>query len=329
MLKYIAKRVIYFIPTLIVISIVSFLLIELPPGDYLTSYIAALEARGEMLDESGIASLRARYGLDQPLYLRYLKWITNFVRGDMGQSFEWGLPVSELIWSRVWLTFVVSLATMVFTWIIAFPIAIYSATHQYSLGDYFFSFIGFVGLGVPNFMIALILLWLAFSYFGADLSGLFSEEYAEAPWSLAKVVDLLKHMWVPLIVLGTSGAAGLIRTTRANLLDEMRKPYVTTARAKGLKEGKLLLKYPLRVALNPFISGIGYALPALISGSTIISVVLNLPMTGPLLLRALMSQDMYMAGSFLLLLSTLTVIGTLLSDILLGVVDPRIRYEES
>jgi peptide/nickel transport system permease protein len=247
----------------------------------------------------------------------------------MGQSFDWNQPVSKLIWSRILLTFTVSVATMIFTWIVAFPIAIYSATHQYSVGDYIASFIGFVGLGVPNFLIALILLWLGFAYFGADLSGLFSEEFVDAPWSFARVLDMIKHLWVPLIVLGTSGTAGLIRTTRANLLDELRKPYVITARAKGLQERRLLLKYPLRVALNPFISGIGYVLPGLVSGATIISVVLNLPTTGPLLLRALMSQDMYLAGSFMMMLSTLTVVGTLISDIMLGWVDPRIRYEEA
>ena len=325
--RYVAGRVLYFVPTLLVVSLVSFVVIELPPGDYLTSYLAALEAQGEIVDQSVIDSLKRRYGLDQPLYLRYLKWMWNLFQGDMGQSFEWNQPVSKLIWDRLMLTSVMSFSTMLLIWIIAFPIAIYSATHQYSIGDYFFSFVGFVGLGVPNFMIALILLWLAFSRLGADLSGLFSDEFVEAPWSLARVLDLLRHIWVPLVVLGTGGTAGLIRTTRANILDELKKPYVITARAKGLKESKLLLKYPLRVALNPFISSIGYVLPGLISGSTIISVVLNLPTTGPLLLRALTSQDMYLAGSFLMMLSVLTVIGTLISDILLGWADPRIRYE--
>jgi peptide/nickel transport system permease protein len=325
MLAYIAKRILYFIPTLIVISIVSYFVIELPPGDYLTSYLAALEAQGEIVDQSTIDALKQRYGLDQPVYMRYLKWMWNLLHGDMGQSFEWNQPVSKLIWDRLLLTVVLSFTTMIFIWIVAFPIAIYSATRQYSAGDYFFTFLGFVGLGVPNFMIALILLWIAFRYFGADLTGLFSEEYIDAPWSAAKVGDLLKHIWVPLVVLGTGGTAGTIRTTRANLLDELGKPYVTTARAKGVKESRILLKYPLRVALNPFISGIGYILPGLVSGSTIISVVLNLPTTGPLLLRALMSQDMYLAGSFLMMLSVLTVIGTLISDVLLGWVDPRIR----
>ena len=327
MLSYIVKRIMYFIPTLLVISIVSYFIIELPPGDYLTSYLAAQEARGEFADQATVDALKKRYGLDQPVHMRYLKWVWNLLQGDMGQSFEWNQPVNKLIWDRLMLTMAMSFSTMLLIWIIAFPIAIYSATHQYSPGDYFFSFVGFVGLGVPNFMIALILLWIAFRYFGVDLTGLFSDEFVDAPWTIAKVVDLLKHIWVPMLILGTAGTAGSIRTTRANLLDELGKPYVITARAKGLKEGKMLLKYPLRVALNPFISGIGYVLPGLVSGSTIISVVLNLPTTGPLLLRALMSQDMYLAGSFLMMLSFLTVIGTLLSDILLGVVDPRIRYE--
>jgi peptide/nickel transport system permease protein len=326
MLRYISRRILYFIPTLLGISLVSFFLIELPPGDYLTSYVASLEAQGEIVDQAQVDSLNRRYGLDQPHFVRYLKWMWNLFQGDMGQSFEWNLPVSKLIWSRLFLTFVVSLGTMLFTWIVAFPIAIYSATHQYSLFDYFFSFVGFIGLGVPNFMIALIMLWVAFSYFGADLTGLFSEEFVDAPWSLAKFADMLKHLWVPLLVLGTGGTAGLIRTTRANLLDELSKPYVLTARAKGLTERRLLFRYPLRVALNPFISRIGYVLPRLVSGATIISVVLSLPTTGPLLLRALMSQDMYLAGSFLMMLSVLTVIGTLISDIILGWVDPRIRY---
>jgi peptide/nickel transport system permease protein len=242
-------------------------------------------------------------------------------------SFEWNKPVNELIWERLALTVVISFSTLMFTWIVAFPIAIYSATHQYSAGDHLFSFMGFIGLGVPSFMIALILLWLGFRYFRTDLSGLFSEEYAEASWSFGKVVDLLKHLWLPLFVLGLGGTAGLIRTTRANLLDELRKPYVTTARAKGLAERKLLFKYPVRVALRPFVSTVGWALPGLVSGGTIVSVVLSLPTAGRFYLRSLMTQDMYLAGTFVMMFCILTVIGTLLSDILLAFVDPRIRYE--
>jgi peptide/nickel transport system permease protein len=253
-------------------------------------------------------------------------WISGIFQGDFGESFEWQLPVRQLIGQRLLLTFVVSLSTMLFTWTLAIPIGIFSATHQYSIFDYAFTLFGFVGLGVPNFMLALVLMWISFAYFNTSVGGLFSPEYVEAPWSLARVWDMAKHLWIPIVVLGTGGTAGLIRTMRANLLDELHKPYVTTARAKGLTENKLVRKYPVRVALNPFISTVGYSLPALISGTTITAVVLSLPTTGPLLLRALVSQDMYLAGSFLLVLSTLTVVGTLISDILLAAVDPRVRF---
>ena len=326
MLKFILRRLLLFIPTLLAVSMVTFVLIQLPPGDYLSTIIYQLEESGEDVDEALLASLRKRYGLDQPIYMQYLRWIGSIVLdGDFGYSMAHNRPVSDLIWERLAWTLVISFSTLIVTWIIAFPIAIYSATHQYSIGDYAFTFIGFVGRGIPNFMIALILMWIGFSVFNFGIGGLFSEEYRRAPWSLGKFVDLLQHLWVPLVVLGTAGTAGLIRITRANLLDELRKPYVITARAKGLTEQRVVWKYPVRVALNPFISSVGYVLPGLISGSTIISVVLSLPTTGPLLLSALLSQDMYLAGSFLLMLSTLTVFGTLLSDILLAWVDPRIR----
>lgn len=328
MLRYITRRVIIAIPTLIVVSFIAYLLIELPPGDYLSAYIANLEASGEQVDQAEIAALRLRYGLGSPIYVRYYKWMKGIIlEGDFGMSFEWNQPVSKMIWSRLFLTFVITSSTLIFQWIVAFPIGIYSATRQYSIGDYVFTFLGFVGLGIPNFMIALVLLWLGYSYFGADLSGLLSTQFVDAPWSMAKVLDLLKHLWIPLIVLGTAGTAGLIRTMRANLLDELNKPYVVTARAKGLTESRLLWKYPVRVALNPFVSTVGWSLPGLISGATIVSVVLSFPTTGPLMLRALRSQDMYLAGSFLLMLSVLTVLGTLISDILLAMLDPRIRYE--
>jgi len=248
-------------------------------------------------------------------------------RGDFGVSFQWNRPVAELIWGRLLWTFVISFSTLFFTWIVAFPIGVFSATHQYSTLDYIATFFGFIGLAIPNFMIALVLMWVGYSWFGFSMGGLFSEEFIRAPWSFAKFIDLLEHVWVPIIVLGTAGTAGLIRTMRANLLDELRKPYVTTARAKGLSEGRLIWKYPVRVALNPFISSVGYVLPQLISGATIVSVVLSLPTAGPMLLRSLLSQDMYLAGGFVLLLSALTVIGTLISDILLVLIDPRIRYE--
>lgn len=327
MLSYILKRVLYVIPTLLLISIVSFIIIQLPPGDFLTSYIAQLSQTGEMVDEATIAALRHRYGLDQPYYIQYFKWMWNMLHGDFGQSFEWNRPVNQLIWERLGLTVAVSLFTMVLTWVIAFPIGIYSATHQYSIGDYAVTFLGYIGLATPSFMIALILMWIAYSVFGASVGGLFSPEYIEAPWSWAKFVDMLGHLWIPAIVIGTAGTAGLIRTLRANLLDELHKPYVVAARAKGLPERQLFWKYPMRIAIVPFISTVGWSLPGIISGETITAVVLSLPTTGPLLLRALQSQDMYLAGSFVMLLSVLTVLGTLISDILLGWVDPRIRYE--
>jgi len=315
------------IPTLILIAVVSFIIIQLPPGDFLTSYIAQLSQTGETVDEATIAALRKRYGLDQPYYVQFFMWVWGMLHGDFGQSFEWNRPVSQLIWERLALTVAVSTFTMVFTWILSFPIGVYSATHQYSGGDYFFTFLGYIGLATPNFMIALILMWIAYSVFGASVGGLFSPQYVEAAWSWGKFLDMLNHLWIPAIVIGMGGTAGLIRTLRANLLDELHKPYVVTARAKGVPERTLLWRYPLRIAIIPWISTVGWSLPGIISGETITAVVLSLPTTGPLLLRALQSQDMYLAGSFIMLLSFLTVIGTLISDILLGWVDPRIRYE--
>jgi peptide/nickel transport system permease protein len=327
MLKYILKRILYMIPTLIGISMLSFFIIQLPPGDYLTSKIAGLEEQGQTIDVATLDAMKARYGLDQPIIVRYWKWISGIVfRGDFGESFEWNRPVTQMIWGRLGLTFALSFITLIFIWIVAFPVGIYSAVKKYSIGDYIFTFFGFIGLAIPNFLFALTLMYIAFSKFGMSVGGLFSPQYQEVPWSWAKFVDLLQHIWIPMIVLGLSGTASLIRTMRANLMDELKKPYVETARAKGLTENRLLVKYPVRVALNPFISTVGWILPTLVSGSTVVSIVLNLPTTGPLLLRSLQSQDMYLAGSFILLLSTLTVIGTLLSDILLAVVDPRIRF---
>ena len=328
MLKYILNRVMIAIPTLVMVSIVSFVIIQLPPGDYLTSYVAQLREQGDVVDEAELRQLEERYGLGQPIYVQYWKWISGILfELDFGYSLEWKVPVKSLLGQRILLTFVLSLSTMLFTWTLAIPVGVLSATKQYSLIDYIATFFGFVGLGVPNFMLALVLMWISFAYLDTSVGGLFSPEFVEAPWNLARVWDMMKHLWIPIIVLGTSGTAGLIRTMRANLLDELHKPYVTTARAKGLTESKLVRKYPLRVALNPFVSTVGYQLPALISGTTITAVVLSLPTTGPLLLRALTSQDMYLAGSFLLILSALTVIGTLLSDLLLAWVDPRIRLE--
>jgi len=327
MLRFIFRRVLGMIPTLFVISIITFILIQLPPGDFLTSQLQQLQQQGERINEDRIAALRARYGLDRPLYVQYVKWVTNFVQGDMGYSFEWNRPVNELIWDRLGYTVVIALAAMLFTWAVAFPIGIYSALRQYSVGDYFFTTLGFLGLSTPSFMLAMVLMYLGYEWFGISVGGLFSPEYVAAPWGWAKFVDLLKHVWIPTVVVGMAGTAGMIRVMRANLLDELRKPYVTTARAKGVGPIRLVLKYPVRIALNPFISTIGWMLPYLFSGSAIASVVLSLPTTGPLLLRALMSQDMYLAGSFIMILSALTVLGTLISDILLALIDPRIRYE--
>lgn len=325
MLQYIARRIVMMIPTLILVSIVSFAIIQLPPGDYLTSYITQLSSMGDLVDESAIQALKDRYGLGQPIYVQYLRWVTNMLQGDFGQSMEWNRPVWGLLWERLPLTFVLSLATLLLTWIIAFPIGVYSAVKQYSVGDYIATFLGFLGLATPDFLLALILMWIFFAFFGQSVGGLFSPDFQGVPWSLAKIWDLMKHLVVPMAILGASGTASLIRIMRANLLDELHKPYVVTARSKGLSEPRLLLKYPVRAALNPFISTAGWYLPALVSGSTIVAVVLNLPITGPLLLRALMSQDMYLAGSFIFMLSTLTILGTLISDILLAWLDPRIR----
>lgn len=328
MLQFILRRVFYLIPTLIAISVVMFIIIQLPPGDYLTTLTAAMASQGESVDQAALVALKERYGLGQPIYVQYWKWISNIVlQGDFGRSFAYNLPVASLLWERLGLTLVLSVCSLFFVWIIAFPVGVYSAVKQYSPGDYIATFLGFIGVAVPNFLLALVLMYIAFKYFNQSVGGLFSPEYQEAPWNWDKVLDLLSHLWIPIIIVGTEGTAGLIRIMRANLLDELRKPYVVTARAKGLPEWKLLLKYPVRVALNPFISTVGWVLPGLVSGSAIVSIVLSLPTTGPILLRALLSQDMYLAGSFLLMLSVLTVIGTLLSDLLLAWLDPRIRYE--
>lgn len=328
MLQYIIRRVVLMIPTLLLVSILSFAIIQLPPGDLLTTQLAIMAQSGEILTQDEIATLKRRYGLDQPIYVQYLKWIWGIIsKGDLGQSFTWNRPVRELIGQRVMLTVAVTLVTLLFTWVVALPIGVYSATHQYSPFDYFFTSIGFIGLAMPDFLLALIMIYIAVAKFNTNVMGLFSSDYIEAPWSLAKVLDMFKHIWVPVVILGTGGTAGLIRVMRGNLLDELHKPYVITARAKGLKEGKLLWKYPVRVAVNPFISTIGWTLPSLFSGATIVAVVLSLPTSGPLFLQALLGQDMYLAGSFVLILSTLTVIGTLISDLLLAWVDPRIRFE--
>lgn len=327
MLQFVIRRILIAIPTIIVISIVTFILIQLPPGDFLTAYAAQLAEQGDTSSEAQLQALRDYYGLGQPIYVQYFKWIGGILQGDFGYSLEWMMPVQDLIWGRLALTVILSLSTFLFVWTLAIPIGVYSATNQYSVPDYIATFLGFLGLGIPNFMLALVLMWVGFVYFGQDVGGLFSPEYKNAPWDLAKVMNMVQHLWIPMVVLGTAGTAGLIRTMRANTLDELSQPYVETARSKGLTERRAIWKYPVRVALNPFVSTVGWALPELVSGSTITAVVLSLPTVGPLLLRALLSQDMYLAGAILLLVSILTVVGTLLSDILLAWLDPRIRYE--
>ncbi len=325
MAAYVLRRLLTMIPTLLVISVLVFVIIQLPPGDYLESHIAELQAQGESVDEKQIEFLREEYGLDQPLPLQYWYWLTGMLQGDFGYSFEYNLPVSEVVGDRLALTVLISIATILFTWAVAFPIGIYSATHQYSWGDYGLSTLGFLGLATPNFLLALVMLYFANVTFGTSIGGLMDPQYIDAPWSWEKLKSILEHLWIPVIVIGTAGTAGMIRRLRANLLDELQKQYVVTGRAKGLPPGKLLAKYPLRVALNFFVADIGNLLPQVISGAEIVAVVMSLPTTGPILLSALQSQDMYLAGSFLMFLAMLTVIGVLVSDILLALLDPRIR----
>ncbi len=325
--RFIIKRILWIVPFMFAVSVVAFALIQAPPGDYLTTYIAKLGESNEVLDQASIENLRQRFGLDRPLYVQYFKWVSRLLVGDFGMSFEWRQPVSDLLWSRMALTICLSFATLLFTWAVAFPIGVYSAVKKYSVGDYIATTIGFIGLATPNFLIALILMYIGVVYFGTDVGGLFSNEYKNAPWSWGKFVDLMEHLWLPVVVLGTSATASLIRIMRANLLDELNKPYVDTARAKGLSEFWLIMKYPVRVALNPFISTIGWVLPNLVSGAVVTAIVLSLPTAGPLMLQALLAQDMYLAGAFVLLLSSLTVIGMLISDILLVLLDPRVKYD--
>lgn len=327
MLSYLVRRLFVAAGTLLVISVVSFAFIQLPPGDFVTAYVQELEGLGEVVSADEEEVLRAMFGLNQPFPVQYFKWVRRMVQGDFGFSMEYRRPVGEVIGDRLWLTVVVASAAVIFIWIVALPIGIFSATRQYSVADYLFTFVGFIGLAVPNFLLALVLMYFAFRYFNLNVTGLLSPEYVSAPWNLAKVIDLLKHLWVPAAVLGLSGTATLIRIMRANLLDELRKPYVVAARARGMQESRLVVKYPVRVALNPFASTIGYTLPFIVSGSIIVSVVLSLPTVGPLLLRSLLAQDMFLAGTIILLIGAMTVAGTLISDLLLMVIDPRIRFE--
>jgi len=327
MLSYIVHRILIMIPTLIAISIVIFTIINLPPGNYFTTYIAQLQGSGEKSDLAKIEFLEKEYGFDRPLWQQYLYWANGLLHGDLGYSFSYDLPVDKVVGDRLLLTAVVAITTIIFTYIVAFPIGIYSATHQYSIGDHLLTLLGFLGLATPSFLLALILLYFSNVYFGISIGGLMDPKYLDQPWSWGKILSLMEHIWIPVIVIGSAGTAAMIRRLRANLLDELQKQYVVTARAKGLRPLKVLFKYPLRMALNPFISDIGSLLPQVISGAAIVSVVMSLPTTGPMLLSALRSQDMYLAGSFLMFMAFLTVVGVFISDLALALLDPRIRLQ--
>jgi peptide/nickel transport system permease protein len=329
MLRYIIKRLLLLPLLLFIFSLFAFVIIQAPPGDFVTSYIAELAASGSSVDQAQIDALRELYGLDQPWHIQYLKWMGRILQGDLGVSLDWRRPNMELIGERLMLTVTLGAFTFAFTWALAIPIGILSATRQYSLLDYLFTVFNYIGVATPTFMTALVLMWLAFAYFGISVTGLFSPEYVDAPWSWGRVVDLLKHIWLPMVILGMDGTARLARVMRANLLDELKKPYMEMARAKGMSEWRLVLKYPVRLAINPLVSTIGWYLPLLFSGSVIVATVMNLPTIGPMLLRALTNQDMFLAGAIVLIYCFLAIIGTLISDILLAWLDPRIRMEES
>lgn len=327
LLRYIIKRVLIMIPTLIVTSALIFTVMELPPGDYFETYVAEMQAQGEKADTSRIDFLKNEYGLDRPPVERYFYWVAGLLRGDMGYSFEHQMPVREVVGDRLLLTVIVSFFTIIFTWVVAFPIGIYSATHQYSWSDYGLTFVGLLGLAIPHFLLALVFMYFANVWFGTSIGGLVDPQYLNKPMSWEKFVSVLQHLWIPVIVIGAGGTAAMIRSVRANLLDELNKQYVVTARAKGMPPRRALIKYPLRMSLNFFVSDIGDILPSIVSGAEIVAIVLSLQTTGPLLIRALQSQDMYLAGSFLMFLSALTVMGVLISDIALAILDPRIRLQ--
>lgn len=329
MVRYILQRLLWIPLLLVLFSIMVFALVQAPPGDYLTSYIATLSASGSSMDQAQVEALQKQFGLDQPVHVQYLRWMQSLARGEMGLSLEYQRPNAELIGERLGLTIVLALAAFIFTWIVAIPIGIYSATHRNSILDYVITVINYTGVAIPNFMLALILMWLAYSYFDISITGLFSREFEQAPWTFARVIDLLKHIWLPMIVIGIAGTARLTRVMRANLIDELNKPYMISGRARGLSEWQLVMKYPVRLAFNPLVSTIGWYLPELFSGSLIVATVMNLQNIGPLLLRSLTNQDMYLAGSILLIYCFLAIVGTLISDILLALVDPRIRMEKS
>ncbi|MCD7059879.1 ABC transporter permease [Pelagibacterium xiamenense] len=326
MLSFLFRRLIAMVLTIWAVSFVAFAIIQLPPGDYLTSYMASLSAAGDRINPETIAALRERYGLDDPYVIQYFKWIGGIVQGDFGESFEWKAPVTDLIWGRLGNSILLEGLAILVMWLVALPIGIYAAVRKYSLGDYLATIGGFIGLAIPNFLFALVLMYLWYVYFGQTLGGLFSPDLEGSPWNLERILDFLAHAWAPVLVLATAGTAQLIRVMRANLLDELTKPYVVTARSKGLPEWRAILKYPVRVALNPLVSTIGWLLPTLVSSSVVVSVVMNLPTAGPLLLKSLTTQDMYLAGAIIMLLGILTVIGTLISDLILAWIDPRIRY---
>jgi peptide/nickel transport system permease protein len=329
MLQYIIKRLLLLPLLLFIFSVFAFAIIQAPPGDFVTAYVAELAASGSSMDQTQIDAMRELYGLDRPMHVQYLKWMGRIVRGDLGVSLDWQRPITELIGERLLLTVMLGAFTFAFTWAVAIPIGILSATRQYSFFDYFFTVFNYFGVATPTFMTALVLMWLAFAYFGISVTGLFSPQYVDAPWSWGRLVDLLKHIWLPMVILGMDGTARLARVMRANLLDELKKPYMEMARAKGLSEWRLVLKYPVRLAINPLVSTIGWYLPLLFSGSVIVATVMNLPTIGPMLLRALTNQDMFLAGSIILIYCFLAIIGTLISDILLVWLDPRIRMEAS
>jgi peptide/nickel transport system permease protein len=329
MLRYFLQRLLLIPVLLFLFSVMVFALVQAPPGDYLTSYIATLSASGSSLDDAQIKALEQQFGLDQPVHIQYIRWIQSLLRGKLGLSLEYQRPNIELISERLGLTLVLALSAFVFTWIVAIPLGIYSATHRNTVVDYLTTVLNYIGVATPNFMLALILMWWAYSQFGLSITGLFSREFEQAPWSFAKFIDLLKHIWVPMIVIGIAGTARLTRIMRANLLDELNKPYMISGRARGLSEWQLIMKYPVRLAINPLASTIGWYLPELFSGSLIVATVMNLQNIGPLLLRSLINQDMYLAGSILLIYCFLAIVGTLISDILLAWLDPRIRMEKS
>jgi peptide/nickel transport system permease protein len=327
MIRFILYRLLLMIPTLFLISIVSFIIIQLPPGDYLNTLVSQMQSRGETVDSDAILALERQYGVGKPMWEQYFIWMRNILlHGDFGDSFEYNRPVTDMIGSRLAWTVGISVGALLVTWIVAFPLGIYSAVRKYTAGDYVLTFLSFLGLAIPEFLLALVLLYISSEYLGLSVGGLFSPEYVDAAWSLAKVGDLMAHLWIPIVIVGVASTAGLVRTMRANLLDELNQPYVVTARAKGLTEPRLIIKYPVRMSLSPFISTLGWTLPAIISGEAIVAIVLNLPTLGPLLLRSLQSQDMYLAGGIILIISVLTVVGTLISDVLLAISDPRIRH---